>query len=112
MERKGISDIVTTVLIILLAIAAVVLIWGFISNSIKKGGEQIQEFLVGGITGNYPDSDTASVGPVILSNDWREYTIDLRGKDLSYLSGGFAWTSSENVNGKACIFYLDDIRFE
>ncbi|MBI5416013.1 MAG: hypothetical protein HZA29_04275, partial [Candidatus Omnitrophica bacterium] len=32
-----------------------------------KGSEQVQEFTVGGITGNYPDSDLAVLGPVILS---------------------------------------------
>ncbi len=78
----------------------------------EKGGEQIQEFTTGGISGNYPDSDTAVIGPVILSNEWRKYTIDLRGKDLSYISGGFAWTTSENVNKEDCVFYLDDLRFE
>ena len=78
----------------------------------EQGVEQIQEFTVGGIMGNYPDSDTAMIGPVILTSEWREYTIDLRGKNLSYISGGFAWTTSENVNPTTCIFYLDEIRFE
>ncbi len=78
----------------------------------EKGGEQIQEFTSGGISGNYPDSDTAVIGPVILSSEWRKYTIDLRGKDLSYISGGFAWTTSEDVNQVECTFYLDDMRFE
>ncbi|MBI5150038.1 MAG: hypothetical protein HZA28_04620 [Candidatus Omnitrophica bacterium] len=77
-----------------------------------KGGEQVQEFTVGGISGNYPDSDLAVLGPVILSGEWRQYTVDLRGKDLSYISGGFAWSTSEEVNGESCTFYLDDIRFE
>lgn len=78
----------------------------------EKGGEQIQEFTVGGISGNYPDSDMAVLGPVILSNEWREYVVDLRGKDLSYISGGFAWSTSEEVNAESCVFYLDEIRFE
>ena len=34
----------------------------------EKGGEQIQEFTVGGISGNYADSDTAVLGMVILSS--------------------------------------------
>lgn len=78
----------------------------------EQGGEQIQEFTVGGITGDYPDSDTAVIGPVILGSEWRRYTVDLRGKDLSYISGGFAWTTSEEVNPRDCAFYLDEIRFE
>ena len=77
-----------------------------------KGGEQIQEFTVGGIMGNYPDTDIAVIGPVIFSNEWRHYAIDLRGKDLSYISGGIAWSTSEDVNPEICTFYLDEIRFE
>lgn len=78
----------------------------------EKGDEQIQEFTIGGITGNYPDSDIAILGPVLLSAEWRQYTIDLRGKDLSYISGGLAWSTSEEVNPETCTFYLDEIRFE
>ena len=77
-----------------------------------KGGEQIQEFTIGGIMGNYPDTDIAVIGPVILSNEWRRYSVDLRGKDLSYISGGIAWSTSEDVNLETCTFYLDEIRFE
>ncbi len=78
----------------------------------EKGGEQIQEFTVGGIGGNYPDSDTIVIGPVILTPEWKKYTIDLRGRDLSYISGGFSWTTSEDVNSDSCTFFLDEIRFE
>ena len=78
----------------------------------EEGGEQIEEFIVGGLTGDYPDSDMSKIGPVILTPEWREYTIDLRGKDLSYISGGFAWSTNTQVNNKTCIFYLDDVRFE
>ena len=78
----------------------------------QEGKEQIQEFTVGGITGNYPDSDIAVMGPALLSADWRQYTIDLRGKDLSSISGGFAWSTNEEVNPQSCTFYLDEIRFE
>lgn len=78
----------------------------------KNGGEQIQEVTIGGITGDYPDSDIAVIGPIILSNEWKQYTVDLRGKDLSYISGGFSWTTSEEVNPTECIFYLDEMKFE
>ena len=78
----------------------------------EKGGEQVQEFTVGGVFGDYPDSDTAVIGPVILGTKWKQYSIDLRGKDLSYISGGFSWTTSEDVNPEDCTFYLDNIRFE
>ena len=80
----------------------------------EKGAEVIEEFKVGGVGSmkEYPDSDSASIGPVILMHEWREYIIDLRGKDLSYISGGFAWVANVNSNPEACTFYLDNIRFE
>jgi len=79
----------------------------------EKGGERIEEFNIGGIAGNYPDSDSAMIGPVVLTDDWREYTIDIRGKDLSYISGGFSWTTNAKVNSDGpCVFYLDQIRYE
>jgi len=78
----------------------------------EKGGERIEEFKIGGITGDYPDTDMAIIGPVILTNEWRKYTIDLRGKDLSYISGGFSWAASVEFNPESCTFYLDDIRYE
>ncbi|MGE0268530.1 MAG: hypothetical protein AB7S78_08765 [Candidatus Omnitrophota bacterium] len=76
------------------------------------GGEQIQEFTIGGVEGDYPDSDKIVIGPVILSDQWKEYSIDLQGKDLSYISGGFAWTTEVAVNPESCVFFLDEIKFE
>ena len=80
----------------------------------EKGGEQIAEFKVGGIgsTREYPDSDTVTIGPVILSKEWKEYSIDLRNKDLSFISGGFAWAANVDDNPDSCVFFLDDIHFE
>lgn len=78
----------------------------------ENGGERIEEFKLGGITGLYPDSDIAGIGPVLLTTDWKQYEIDLRGKDLSYISGGFAWATNLDVNPDGATFYLDDIRYE
>ncbi|MFC1667467.1 hypothetical protein ACFL0P_06380 [Candidatus Omnitrophota bacterium] len=78
----------------------------------KKGGERVEEFKVGGISGLYPDSDLAGIGPVLLTPEWKQYEIDLRGKDLSYISGGFAWATNLDVNPEGATFYLDDIRYE
>ncbi len=77
----------------------------------EKGGERIEEFKVGGISGDYADTDMVVIGPVILTNEWKEYTIDLRGKDLSYISGGFAWSTNVDVNPEGCVFYLDEVQF-
>ncbi len=77
-----------------------------------KGGEVIQKFVVGGIKGQYPDSATIEMGPVELTDTWRQYTINLAGKDLSYVSGGFAWVSTSDLNPQGCEFYVDDVKFE
>jgi hypothetical protein len=78
----------------------------------EKGGERIEEVKVGGINGTYPDSDIATAGPIILTRDWQQYSIDLRGKDLSYISGGFVWATNLDANPDGATFYFDDIRYE
>ena len=80
----------------------------------EKGGEVVAEFKMGGIGVNsqYPDSDVAGIGPVILPKDWRKYSIDLRGKNLTSISGGFAWIANVETNSSTCTFYLDDIHYE
>ena len=78
----------------------------------EKGGEVISEFKVGGLSGAYSDSDATSIGPITLTKDWKQYDVDLKGLDLSYISGGFAFTVSARDNPEGCTFYLDDIKFE
>ena len=77
-----------------------------------KGGEKIAEFKVGGITGEYMDSDSNSMGPVELTDKWKKYTIDLEGKDMKKIIGGFAWAASRDDNPDGFTVYLDEIRFE
>lgn len=77
-----------------------------------KGGEKIAEFKIGGITGEYPDSDSASIESIVLTKEWREYTIDLKGKDLSYIIGGFCFALSKKDNPNGCAFYLDNISYK
>jgi len=76
------------------------------------GGEKIAEFKVGGITGDVGDTDSASIGPVTLTQDWKQYTIDLSGKSLVHIIGGFAWSASRTDNPQGFSIYLDNIRFE
>ncbi len=80
----------------------------------ENGGEVINEFKMGGISsGEYIDSDSASAGPIQLTKEWRKYEIDLRGKDLSYIIGGFAWATNIDVNDpEGVVFYLDEIKYE
>lgn len=78
----------------------------------EKGGERIEEFKTGGIMGEFSDTDIASIGPIILTKDWQQYTIDLKGKDISYISGGFCWATNVDVNPEGATFYLDEIKYE
>jgi len=77
-----------------------------------KGGELLAEVKVGGITGEYADSDSNSIGPITLTTDWKEYTIDLTGKDLSYISGGFCWAASAMDNPDGFTIFFDDMYYE
>jgi hypothetical protein len=49
-----------------------------------------------------------------LDTIWKEYTIDLTGKDLSRVAGGFGFTfdAKHTPSSKGCKFYLDNIRFD
>lgn len=78
----------------------------------EKGGEVIREFKIGGISGAYPDTDAAGIGPIALTQEWKQYTIDLTGLDLSYIIGGFCWVASGMDNPEGMVFYLDDIIYE
>ncbi|MDP3786454.1 MAG: hypothetical protein Q8R05_02765 [Candidatus Omnitrophota bacterium] len=77
-----------------------------------KGGEILSEVKIGGITGEYSDSDSASIGPITLTKEWKEYKIDLKGKDLSYVSGGFCFSASAADNPEGFTIYFDDIYYE
>lgn len=75
-----------------------------------NGGE-VAEFKMGGITGKYSDSvrPAISTGVITLSKNWTQYTIDLTGKDLSQVIGGFCWETNTMSNPSGCTIYLDDI---
>ena len=77
-----------------------------------NGGEKIAEFKMGGITGEYPDSDSAVIGPIELTKKWQQYSIDLEEKDLSCIIGGFCFAASKDDNPEGFVIYLDDIMYE
>jgi hypothetical protein len=77
----------------------------------KKGGEKL-EFKIGGITGRYADSDMMGIGPVELTSEWQEYSIDLEGAELFYISGGFVFAASRMDNSDGFIIYLDEIKYD
>lgn len=78
----------------------------------EKGTEVINEFKIGGIQGEYADTDVAGIGPVKLTTTWKQYTIDLTDKDLSRIAGGFCWATSGDENPDGFVMYFDDIVYE
>lgn len=80
----------------------------------QRGGEVV-EFKSGGVAAGgkkYKDSYDATLGNVALTKEWKRYEINLRGKDLSSVIGGFAWVATADANPGGLVFFLDDIRFE
>jgi hypothetical protein len=78
----------------------------------EKGGELVSEFKVGGISGEFGDSGSAFLGMVTLTNEWKKYSIDLDGTDLSYIIGGFCFAAGKDNNPDGFVIYLDDIIYE
>jgi outer membrane protein OmpA-like peptidoglycan-associated protein len=77
----------------------------------ENGGEKVHEFRMGGIVGQYPDSDVASLLNIHLTKEWKEYSIDLKGKDLRHVIGGFGFFINKAENPGGIVFYLDDIMY-
>lgn len=73
----------------------------------EEGGEAIKIQI-----GGQNDSLSVIYGPIILSPEWKQYTIDLSGEDLSNVTAGFCWTASKEHNPSGAVFYLDNIVYE
>jgi len=78
----------------------------------ERGGERIAELKIGGIVGPYPDTDSANLQGLKLTDEWKKYEIDLTGKDLRHIVGGFMFAVRRMDNGRGATFYLDEIRYE
>ena len=82
----------------------------------QSGGEKVR-FFIGGV-GSQDDPYHDSLRPEIttgfieLEKDWQKYTINLSGKDLSNMIGGFGWATDQCANPFGAVFYLDDINYE
>ena len=74
------------------------------------GGEVII-FKIGGIQGEqYSDSDMVEQ-KFTLSKKWKKYNINLKGKDLSHIIGGFLVLCENKTNPKGAIIFLDEIGY-
>ncbi len=78
------------------------------------------EFKVGGIgrtapRAPFPDSfDSTSTSPVVvdLGTDWRQFTIDVGGRDLTRVIGGFMFVTNTTQNPSGVTVFLDDILWQ
>ena len=87
----------------------------------ENGGEKIEFFTCGfGYDGGdnhklvkYPDSThKKSLGFVSLSDEWKQYSINLGSADMSYIVCGFGYVLSGDRSGNGTsVFYIDDICF-
>ena len=74
-------------------------------------GDEVVSFGVGVISSDKPFFDTVRQEmEVTLTDQWKQYEIDLSGCDLSRVKSGFFWSVAGQ--GSSLTFYLDDIRFE
>lgn len=77
----------------------------------EEGGEKVEfKFGVLGEDKKFSDSGSGTTGPLKLTKEWVQYTIDLAGRDLTRIKTGFVWTLAGQ--GKPVTFYLDDIKYE
>jgi hypothetical protein len=73
----------------------------------ERGNERA-DFAVGRQQGNFMDSTSKSrLEPLIRSDSWTPYTIDLEGEDLSNIRAGFVCTLIDRGT-----IYLRDIKYE
>jgi hypothetical protein len=77
----------------------------------EEGGEGV-EFSFGllGADKKFGDSGHGKMARVSLTREWKQYSFDLAGSDLSCIKTGFCCVIAGQ--GKPITFYLDDIQFE
>lgn len=78
----------------------------------ERGNEVLSEVKIGGISGVFADTDVAWIKNIKLTNEWKEYKINVSESDLSSIAGGFCVVFSKKDNPGGCTVYLDEIRYE
>jgi hypothetical protein len=77
----------------------------------EKGGEAVSfEFGLLKTDKKFHDTANGKLDAIKLTDEWKQYSIDLEGKDLSRIKTGFAWVYA--ADGHPAVFYLDDIVVE
>lgn len=77
----------------------------------EKGGEVVSfQYGLLGRDKKFADTANGKLDTVKLTPEWKEYVLDVSGKDLSRIKTAFAWVVAGQ--GAPVTFYLDDIRYE
>lgn len=74
----------------------------------SKGGEVV-EFILGGASSVFPDSDGLTTGEIKLTPQWKRYVLDVSNANLSYISSGFGFVLKQPQHPNGCTFYLDEV---
>lgn len=75
-----------------------------------EGGEKV-EFKFGILDQQKKFFDTANGATVVtLTPEWKQYSIDLTGKDLRRIKTGFVWVVGDP--GKPVTFFIDEVKYE
>ncbi len=53
----------------------------------------------------------AATDVLTLTREWEQYSLDLRGKNLTKVIGGFGFVTNTCLNPMGAIFYLDNIEY-
>ena len=82
----------------------------------EHGGEVADFFCFGVGRGSgtpYPDSaEKISLGKILLTNEWKQFSLDVSKADKRYVLGGFGWSVSARDAARPTVLYLDEIRYE
>jgi len=73
-------------------------------------GKEVIQFTVGDVA--ILPSPGRSTGKIALTKDWEQYTLDLKGVDLTNAIALFTWVATDQDNQDGAIFYLSEIQFE
>lgn len=74
----------------------------------ENGGEEIK-FKSGQDCGDTYSTDEMTK---ILGKSWTKVTIDLKGQNLSNVTGAFIWVADGKASPGTITFYVDDVQYE
>lgn len=102
MKKRGLSDVVAVTLIILLAIAAVVIVWAFVSNMLRSTGEELEAVCLS--VDVKPINCNATTGDVLVRYDAGDNALT----NVKLIFYTVAGTSTSAIPAPACALNVLD----